>query len=290
MRCSAASAAPWRPVLHEIEFTDWHRQRRQALPALLVQHPAVVVRNVPPHPRHQLRLCAMLGPLVGRTRDWSRLSYLPDMRLESDTRINPFNRIWHCDTSWAQTPAQYTALFALEAAPDCATTELADVAAGYAALPQARAREIESWRAFHHVARSRQTRFASIEPAAPALRAPGGRLQAFAARWRLGSTVRAVRLTEATPPGVLHPVVATDVPTGKRHLLLGEHAWRLEHLNEADSACALDALTDACVHSVQEHRWRVGDLLIFNNRIHLHRRGDGAEGRRTLRRVLVLPA
>lgn len=278
-------------MLHEIDFPDWHRQRqsREALPALLAQRHAIVIREVPPHPRHQLRICAALGPLFGRTRDCGGWSYLPELRLESDARINPYNRIWHCDTSWAQTPAQYTALYALEAGPECASTELADVAAGFAALPEARVREIEFWRAFHHVARSRQTRFAHIEPAKPTTPVRSDRWQALTARWRLGSLVRAVMLRETAPPGVLHQVVATDAPTGKRYVALGEHAWRLEHLSEADSARALDALTEASVRCVAEHRWRVGDLLIFNNRIHLHRRGDGVEGMRTLRRVLILP-
>ena len=107
---------------------------------------------------------------TARTRDWRGVSYLPELRLESDARINPYNRIWHSDTSWAQAPAQYTALYALEAAPDCASTELADVAAGYATLPEARAREIASWRAFHHVVRARRTRFRHIEPALPGTR------------------------------------------------------------------------------------------------------------------------
>ncbi len=279
-------------MIHEIEFAQWDRQRqsRAALSALMARHPAVVLRNVPPQPRHQLNICASLGPLVGKTPDWGGRSYLPELRIESDQRINPYNRLWHCDTSWAQTPAQYTTLYALDAAHNCAATELADVATGFAALPKAYVREIECWRAFHHVLRSRQTRFSHIEPAAPAPYARSNRWQALAARWRLGSTMRAVKLAETAPPGVLHQVVATDTPTGRQYVLLGEHAWCLEHLGEAASVEALDALTDACVGQGAVHRWRKGDLLIFNNRIHLHRRGDGVEGRRTLRRVLVLPA
>ncbi len=288
--------AVWRPqrdhqsVILELDFTQWHSHEGSVkmLPSLMAQHRVVVFRRVPAHPRYQLLMASALGSVVGKERDWTNRHYLPELRMESEERVNPYNQIWHCDTSWAAQPAQYTMLYALEAVTGCATTELGDVAAGNASLSEPRKSQIDSWKAFHHVLQARQTRFADVEPIAAQPVKRSGRFQALQRRLNDGVSVRATKLEAIEPPGMLHPVVCTDVPTGSRHLFLGEHAWCLEHLDEEQSASALNALTADCVGTVLVHQWQPADLMIFNNRTFLHRRGAGGAGVRTLRRSLVL--
>jgi taurine dioxygenase len=75
--------------------------------------------------------------------------------------------------------------------------------------------------------------------------------------------------------GAHHPLVRTEPKTGRKALFLGRrpNAY-VVGLEVADSEALLDALW---AHATQPqltlcHRWRVGDLLMWNNLSVLHRR------------------
>ena len=69
------------------------------------------------------------------------------------------------------------------------------------------------------------------------------------------------------------PLVKVHPVTGRPALFVGRHAYGIPGLDPADSTELLDALIDeACrpprVHS---HRWRPGDIAVWDNRCVLHR-------------------
>lgn len=91
--------------------------------------------------------------------------------------------------------------------------------------------------------------------------------------------------------GPAHPLVATHPVTGRRHLYLGRRGWAyVPGLSLEDSEALLDAVW---AHARQPRfawaqRWRVGDVILWDNRCTMHRRDafDPAS-RRVLRRAQV---
>jgi taurine dioxygenase len=86
-------------------------------------------------------------------------------------------------------------------------------------------------------------------------------------------------------PGAIHPLVIRHPDTGRAALHLGRrpNAW-IVGMPDAESDALLDALWDH-VESGGHHwaqQWRPGDLIIWDNRCTLHRRGPLDPARRRL--------
>jgi taurine dioxygenase len=105
------------------------------------------------------------------------------------------------------------------------------------------------------------------------------------------ATKRGTNVAEGVPTYV-HPVVRTHPATGRRALYVNRlMTVRIEDMPEEESSDLLDFLFD---HQEQrqfiyEHVWRVGDILMWDNRCTLHARTDfSADERRLMRRVTIL--
>ncbi|MCX7355248.1 MAG: TauD/TfdA family dioxygenase [Alphaproteobacteria bacterium] len=75
------------------------------------------------------------------------------------------------------------------------------------------------------------------------------------------------------PPPVVHPVVRTHPETGRKALFVNAaYTIRLLGVSEDESKKLLDLLYAHAVRPdfVYRHRWRVGDVVIFDNRCLLH--------------------
>ena len=105
------------------------------------------------------------------------------------------------------------------------------------------------------------------------------------------SMKRGTQIKEGVPH-FSHPAVRTHPATGRKALYVNRlMTIAIEGLPEAESDELLNALF---VHQenpafVYEHVWRVGDLLMWDNRCALHARTDFSnDERRLMRRVTVL--
>jgi alpha-ketoglutarate-dependent 2,4-dichlorophenoxyacetate dioxygenase len=173
------------------------------------------------------------------------------------------NRLWHTDASFQDPPGRYSMLSAKVVPDVSADTEFADMRAAYDALDaQTRAR-IEGLRAHHSIAYSRQTlgfEFSAQEQE---------RLQ-----------------------GAEHPLVRSNPRTGRRSLYLASHASRVVGWPVPEGRLLLRDLMEHATQPqfVYRHRWRVGDLVIWDNLATMHRGKpfDDARHRRELRRVTTL--
>ena len=92
-----------------------------------------------------------------------------------------------------------------------------------------------------------------------------------------------------TSPGPLHPIVRTHPETGRKALYLGRRlSAYIDGLSVPESEALLDAVWQ---HTVQpiftwEHVWRVGDVVVWDNRCVMHRREASDDGlRRRLHRT-----
>jgi alpha-ketoglutarate-dependent taurine dioxygenase len=178
-----------------------------------------------------------------------------------DTRGNYF---WHTDKSYHAVPSLMTMLHAVELPPAGGDTQFANMGLAYRALPEAMKRRLAALRAIHSWEASRLA--SGSRPATDA--------------------------EKRERPPVSHPIVRTHPETGDKALYIGNHAGAVEGLSEDDGKALL---TELLAHATQPdfvytHHWRPGDLVIWDNRVLLHRALANYEmgrHRRVLHRTVV---
>ena len=158
--------------------------------------------------------------------------------------------VWHADMTYVDVPPKAAMLHALEVPPPQAggNTYFADMFLAYATLPAELKKAADGRVAVHDASTN------------------------SAGMLRKGyQPVTDVRRTV----GAHHPLVRTEPRSGRKALFLGRrpNAY-VVGLDVADSEALLDALW---AHATQPqftmcHRWKVGDLLMWNNLSLLHRR------------------
>jgi alpha-ketoglutarate-dependent 2,4-dichlorophenoxyacetate dioxygenase len=186
--------------------------------------------------------------------------------MKSDNRRRMYglgNRLWHTDASFQDPPGRYSMLSAKVVPPVAADTEYADMRAAYDALPQEMKDQLEGLRVHHSIAHSRQTLGFEFSP---------GEQEAL--------------------KGAIHPLVRTIPRSGRRSLYVASHAARIIDWPVPEGRLLLRDLMEHATQPefVYRHSWRVGDLVIWDNRATMHRGKayDDTKYRRELRRVTTL--
>jgi len=156
--------------------------------------------------------------------------------------------IWHADMTYVEQPPMGAILHALEIPPTGGDTYWANQCAAHDALPAALAKRIEGRRAVHDATyNSAGIKRKGYEDVTDPRRAPGAR----------------------------HALVRQHPETGRKVLFLGRRRNSyIEGLELAESEALLDELW---AHATQpqfvfRHQWRVGDVVVWDNRCTLHRR------------------
>ncbi|MFN0040040.1 MAG: TauD/TfdA dioxygenase family protein [Burkholderiales bacterium] len=173
------------------------------------------------------------------------------------------NRLWHTDASFQDPPGRYSMLFSIVVPPVEADTEFADMRAAYDALSVEMKSRLEGLRAHHSIAYSRQILgFEFSEKEREILK------------------------------GAVHPLIRTIPRSGRKSLYLASHASTIIDWPVPEARLLLRELTEHATRSqfVYRHSWRVGDLVIWDNRATMHRGRpfDDGKYRRELRRVTTL--
>jgi len=155
------------------------------------------------------------------------------------------NRLWHTDSSFKRLPARASLLYAHTIAPVGGHTEFADERAAYDALPDATKHRLEGLVAEHSI---------------------------FNSRARLGFTNFSDEERQNMPP-VPQVLVRTIPESGRKSLYLASHAGRILGMPEPEGRALIEELI---AHATQRqfvytHRWRVHDLVIWDNRCTMHR-------------------
>lgn len=167
---------------------------------------------------------------------------------DKDDRLRRFqlgNRLWHTDSSFKQ-PSGYTSmLYCRSVAPVGGHTEFADLRAAFDALDTPVRTRIEGLMADHSLLYSRA---------------------------KLGFTDFSEQERIAFAP-VQRPLVRTLADSGRRSLYLASHIGRIRGLDDAAAQALVEQLI---AHATERrftylHRWRVGDLVLWDNRCTLHR-------------------
>jgi taurine dioxygenase len=181
---------------------------------------------------------------------------LPEIYIVSNVKVNgePIGSlgdgeaVWHTDMSYLDLPPKASMLYALEIPPTGGNTSFCTMYGIYEALPQ-----------------QLRDRIAGLKIKHDGTYNSGGYLR------------QGVTPTDdpRQSPGAVHPLVCTHPANGRRMLYLGRrrNAY-LVGLELAESEALLNELwsiVDRREFS-WEHVWRVGDLVLWDNRCTMHRR------------------
>lgn len=207
---------------------------------------------------HKLRLHENMAD-VGNLDAENRLLGIADRQ----RLYNKGNRLWHTDSSFKRVPAYCSMLHARSIPPIGGQTEFADLRAAYDALPEPTRRRLAGLVAEHSIMTSRA---------------------------RLGFSDFDASEREAFKP-VPQVLVRRLQDSGRMSLYIASHAGAIRGLPDAEARALLDELLAHATQRqfVYSHRWRVRDLVIWDNRCTLHRGTDFDDQRyaRDMRRATV---
>jgi len=174
------------------------------------------------------------------------------------------NQLWHTDSSFRPESATWSMLHAKVIPPAGGDTEFADTRAAYDALPDAMKRRLEGLVAEHSLWHSR-TRL-------------GGYLPTEEER----KSYQSAR----------HKVVRRHPGSGRNALYIAAHASHMVGMPVEEGQALLRELMEFATQPqfVYCHKWRVGDLVIWDNRCTMHRATpfDATDEVRDLRRTTII--
>ena len=156
------------------------------------------------------------------------------------------NRSWHSDSSFKPVGAKASMLRALEVPREGGDTEWIDMRKAWDTLPIDLQERVEGLTAIHSYEYSQGL---------------------------VGGIALLQKHERDLLPPVRQPLTKIHPDTGRKSLYLGRHIECIEGLSQTDSAALLDLLTDHAENNsdIFRHRWRAGDIALWDNRCVMHR-------------------
>jgi alpha-ketoglutarate-dependent 2,4-dichlorophenoxyacetate dioxygenase len=224
------------------------------------EHSVLVFRGQTLTDEAQIAFSRRFGPLEETTRsiaqstrvapqiaDLSNVDAAGHTLADDDRRMlyHEGNQLWHSDSSFKRVPATASLLSAREIPPEGGETEFASLRAAWDSLPVSVQERLDGLVAIHSFAYSR------------GLVAPGLLLPE----------------QEAALPPVPQALVRTNPVNGRKALFLGAHASHIVGMPVDEGRTLLRQLVELATRpeNVYQHRWRVGDCVMWDNRAVLHR-------------------
>ena len=173
---------------------------------------------------------------------------------------------WHTDSSYRQIPSMATLLYGMVVPSVGGDTQFASMYAAYEALSPALRERIENLTAEHSWEYQR----------------------ALVTGWKPLSAEE-----KASAPPATHKLVRRHPETGRKSLYISSSAETIRGMDRAASRALLDELTQIATReeAVYTHKWRPGDVMIWDNRCTFHRSAgfdyQSTVHRRMLGRIIV---
>lgn len=241
--------------LNQISATHLYPDFRAAFET----HSALLFRNQSLTDESHLRLGRLFGPIEDREADTrpqgEEVEVSPVSNVMADgsvTEAEAFhtlnlraNMLWHVDSTFLAVPALANILTARVVPSSGGETLLASTRAAWADMPEALKNRIRGRAVSHHVSRSRA---------------------------RLSESFAKDPIFHKWPPQSWG-AVWTNPTNGSEALYLASHAYAIEGLDHDQSVELVDELIAFATQPkyVYTHNWRVGDVLIWDQRAVLHR-------------------
>jgi alpha-ketoglutarate-dependent 2,4-dichlorophenoxyacetate dioxygenase len=155
------------------------------------------------------------------------------------------NRMWHTDSSFRRVPAKASLLYSRSIPPVGGHTEFADMRAAWDALPDKMKHRLRGLVAEHAIMHSRR---------------------------KLGFNDFSDEENQTLPP-VPQALVRKHAGSGRTGLYLASHAGHILGMDADEGKALLQQLIDHATQRqfVYTHRWRLHDLVMWDNRCTMHR-------------------
>ncbi|MEZ5816304.1 MAG: TauD/TfdA family dioxygenase [Hyphomicrobiaceae bacterium] len=234
-----------------------------AIHAGMDEHAVLIFHDQPLTDEQQLAFTQSLGPIelaIGVSLRKPEEQRLPNTFADVsnlDKSGKPFarddrrrlyalgNQLWHSDSSFKRIPAKYSLLHARKVVSKGGNTEFADMRQAYDALDQETKALVENLVCEHSQMYSRA---------------------------KHGFTEFTPEERERFKP-VLQRLVRTHPTTARKSLFLSSHAGKIVGWPEPEAKAFLMDLNEMATQRefTYAHKWRVGDLVMWDNRSTMHR-------------------
>lgn len=239
---------------------------QQALHQALLDHHLLVIRDHPTSDADLVELGKSFGPIV-KARLVSPLTGRDDIMVISNIREDgkPVGQLpdgemaFHIDQIYRPNPCKGAALHAVEIPKAGGDTMFSNNVRAYEQLSESTKARLEGLKATHS--------------------------------FHYGETQKENRVDSPDRPHFTHPLVRRIPENGKRALAVCRLMTdRIEGIPEDESRALIGELCDRIEDrgNIYSHEWRVGDILIWDNRCTSHARTDFATTeRRLMKRVTI---
>ena len=233
-------------------------ETHQRINDALVEHVVLVIRDQDFEPADFQKAISRFGEIMPDNNSLHLVDGFPLMLILSnrlkDSKGGPAkvekNSNWHTDHTNHECPPKYTTLYAVELPDKGGITNVVNMRAAYDALSLEWKKRIDSL----------QTANTLISRA----------------NWETGNPDIVKEQKETTRRAVMHPLVRTHPENGKKAIWF--HKGKTDTVTDMDPYETQDFLSELLANSLQDdfiyaHEWKLGDLLMIDNRSALHRAG-----------------
>jgi alpha-ketoglutarate-dependent 2,4-dichlorophenoxyacetate dioxygenase len=250
----------------------------QEIVAAFNEHSVLLFRGQSLTDEEQIAFSRRFGPLETTIRSIATQESTPThianlTNVDADGRLIPAgdrrniynagNQMWHTDSSFKKVPAMASLLSGREIPAEGGETQFASMRVGYDRLPVDMQRFLDDKVAIHSFVYSRGLVDDALMPPEHA----------------------------AQVPPVRQALVRANPVHGRKAFYVGSHACEIVGMPTAEARALLRELREAATRPelVYTHRWRVGDLVMWDNRCMLHRGRpwDESRYRRVMHRTTV---
>ncbi|MCY1079437.1 TauD/TfdA dioxygenase family protein [Archangium lansingense] len=203
----------------------------------------------------QVAFTRKFGEVVSYTRQRFSEDEAPEVLILSNIQVDgkpigsPVSgRVWHTDGHYLADPPAGSMLHAIETPPVGGDTLFANMFAAYEELPEATKRRIENRQVIISRIQSRPYNYPDRPPPTEQERA----------EW----------------VDMPQPMVLTHPENGRKALYVGGNVpWRVVGMDESESAPLVTFVQEFSVmrRFTYRHKWRPGDIIIWDNRSAMHR-------------------
>ncbi|MGI4879067.1 MAG: TauD/TfdA dioxygenase family protein [Janthinobacterium lividum] len=237
----------------DVDLGDASDETLAEVVATFHRYGAILLRDQAMAPDALVRFGRAFGPLEAHTVQDYLLPAHPEIyvlsnRVEDGRPVGAHNDGigWHTDHNFKAEPVMCTMLHAKIVPPEGSDTLLADQVAAYAALTATKKAMLDPLRLQHSFTFLVQMREHGRKPILPEILAAN--------------------------PDVIHPLIRTHPADGRKALWVSGGTRGFVGMDQADSLALVDELIAFVTEErfVYCHVWRVGDVLVWDNRCTLH--------------------
>lgn len=245
--------------VHGLDLATLDEQGYAEIRAAFEEHSVLLLRNQDLDDAAHMRLAKYFGPIEDRNADErpeGEAFKVPEVsNIRDDGSVTEevdlhtlnlkANMLWHIDSTFLPVPALANILVARVVTQEGGETQLASSRAGWADMPEGLKRQIRNKTLWHRYAHSR-ARISRKLAALPMFN-----------KW----------------PDQCWPAVLKNPVNGREALYIASHTFQVDGLDQGPSATLIEEITSFITQPayVYSHKWRVGDVLIWDQRAVLHR-------------------